>query len=183
MDAGQNIAASMMNNSSAVGNPTAEKKAHYALLGMTAVTGLVDACQFPIARARLHGEHDGECRDSGVCDSTRTRTVHRVLLNGAHVVSSRGDVRRTDHGPSRRRLTDSIRGTSVPAGRHLSLCRVLVRHRIQTRLARTFFSTMFLGAALGAIIIRYSTSAALWLGTAISALCSAALFRALRNAR
>jgi hypothetical protein len=36
IDAGQNIAASMMNNSSTVDNPTAEKKAHYALLGMTA---------------------------------------------------------------------------------------------------------------------------------------------------
>jgi uncharacterized membrane protein YoaK (UPF0700 family) len=36
---------------------------------------------------------------------------------------------------------------------------------------------MFLGAALGALIIHYSISAALWLGTAISALCSAALFR------
>jgi uncharacterized membrane protein YoaK (UPF0700 family) len=34
---------------------------------------------------------------------------------------------------------------------------------------------MFLGAALGAVIIRYSISAALWLGTAISALCSAAI--------
>src|SRR4029077_20952544 len=40
---------------------------------------------------------------------------------------------------------------------------------------------MFLGAALGAVIIRYSISAALWLGTAISAMCSAALFRALRT--
>ena len=40
---------------------------------------------------------------------------------------------------------------------------------------------MFLGAALGAVIIRYSISAALWLGTAISALCSAALFSALRT--
>ena len=38
---------------------------------------------------------------------------------------------------------------------------------------------MFLGAALGAVIIRYSISAALWLGTAISALCSAALFSSL----
>ena len=40
---------------------------------------------------------------------------------------------------------------------------------------------MFLGAALGAVILRYSISAALWLGTAISALCSAALFRSLRT--
>jgi len=39
---------------------------------------------------------------------------------------------------------------------------------------------MFLGAALGAVIIPYSISAVLWVGTAISALCSAALFRSLR---
>jgi uncharacterized membrane protein YoaK (UPF0700 family) len=51
------------------------------------------------------------------------------------------------------------------------------------RLARRVASVvaMFLGAALGAVIIRYSISAALWLGTAISALCSAALFRPLRT--
>jgi uncharacterized membrane protein YoaK (UPF0700 family) len=51
------------------------------------------------------------------------------------------------------------------------------------RLARRVESVvaMFLGAALGAVIIRYSISAALWLGTATSALCSAALFRALRT--
>ncbi len=50
------------------------------------------------------------------------------------------------------------------------------------RLARRVESVvaMFLGAALGAVIIHYSISAALWLGTAISALCSAALFRSLR---
>jgi len=51
------------------------------------------------------------------------------------------------------------------------------------RLARRVGSVaaMFLGAALGAVIIHYSISAALWLGTAISVLCSAALFRALRT--
>jgi uncharacterized membrane protein YoaK (UPF0700 family) len=51
------------------------------------------------------------------------------------------------------------------------------------RLARRVESViaMFLGAALGALAIRYSISAALWLGAAISALCSAALFRALRT--
>jgi uncharacterized membrane protein YoaK (UPF0700 family) len=51
------------------------------------------------------------------------------------------------------------------------------------RLARRVQSVvaMFLGAALGAVILRYSILAALWLGTAISALCSAALFRALRT--
>jgi uncharacterized membrane protein YoaK (UPF0700 family) len=51
------------------------------------------------------------------------------------------------------------------------------------RLARRVESViaMFLGAALGALAIRYSISAALWLGAAIPALCSAALFRALRT--
>jgi len=51
------------------------------------------------------------------------------------------------------------------------------------RLARRIGSVaaMFLGAALGAVIIRYSISAALWLATAISALCSVALFRSFRS--
>ena len=51
------------------------------------------------------------------------------------------------------------------------------------RLARRVQSVvaMFLGAAMGAVIIHYSISTALWLGTAISALCSAALFRSLRT--
>jgi uncharacterized membrane protein YoaK (UPF0700 family) len=51
------------------------------------------------------------------------------------------------------------------------------------RLARRVGSVaaMFLGAAFGAVIIHYSLSAALWLGAAISALCSAALFRSLRT--
>ena len=33
----------------------------------------------------------------------------------------------------------------------------------------------------GAVVIRYSVSAALWLAAAVSALCSAALFRSLRT--
>jgi len=51
------------------------------------------------------------------------------------------------------------------------------------RLARRVaaVAAMFCGAALGAVVIHYSISVALWLGTAISALCSAALFRSLRT--
>src|SRR6202047_2614531 len=51
------------------------------------------------------------------------------------------------------------------------------------RLARRVGSViaMFLGAALGAIVIHYSISAALGLGTAISAVCGAALFRSVRT--
>jgi uncharacterized membrane protein YoaK (UPF0700 family) len=51
------------------------------------------------------------------------------------------------------------------------------------RLARRVVSVvaMFFGAALGAFVIHYSISAALWLATAISAVCSAALFRSVRR--
>jgi len=51
------------------------------------------------------------------------------------------------------------------------------------RLARRVESVvaMFLGAALGAVVIHYSISAALWLATAISAVCSTALFRSVHT--
>jgi len=51
------------------------------------------------------------------------------------------------------------------------------------RLARRVESVaaMFLGAALGAVVIHYSISAALWLATVISAACSAALFCSVRT--
>jgi uncharacterized membrane protein YoaK (UPF0700 family) len=47
------------------------------------------------------------------------------------------------------------------------------------RLARRVaaVAAMFLGAALGAVVIHYSISAALWFATAISAVCSVMLFR------
>jgi uncharacterized membrane protein YoaK (UPF0700 family) len=52
------------------------------------------------------------------------------------------------------------------------------------RLARRIGSVlaMFAGAALGAVVIRYSIAAALGLAAAISALCNAALRRSLRTA-
>jgi uncharacterized membrane protein YoaK (UPF0700 family) len=51
------------------------------------------------------------------------------------------------------------------------------------RLARRLgaVAAMFLGAALGAVVIRYSISAALWLATGISAVFSAVLFWSLRT--
>ena len=51
------------------------------------------------------------------------------------------------------------------------------------RLARRLESiaAMFSGAALGAVVIHYSISAALWLATAISAVCCAALLRSVRT--
>jgi len=42
-------------------------------------------------------------------------------------------------------------------------------------------ASMFLGAAVGAVLIHYSISAALGLATAISAVCDAALFRSVRT--
>ena len=52
------------------------------------------------------------------------------------------------------------------------------------RLARRLASVaaLFLGAALGAVVIHYSISAALWLATSISAVCGAALFRSVLTA-
>src|SRR5437660_11502188 len=38
-------------------------------------------------------------------------------------------------------------------------------------------AAMFLGAAFGAVVIHHSISAALWLATAVSAVCGAAMFR------
>jgi len=51
------------------------------------------------------------------------------------------------------------------------------------RLARRIGSVlaMFAGAAVGAVVIRYSIAAALGLAAAISALCNAALYRSLRT--
>ena len=53
------------------------------------------------------------------------------------------------------------------------------------RLARRIGAVvaMFSGAALGAVIIGYSIAAALGLAAAISALCSAALYRSLRTSQ
>ena len=47
--------------------------------------------------------------------------------------------------------------------------------RLSRRVAAV--AAMFLGAALGAVVIHHSISAALWLATAISAVCSVVLFR------
>ena len=57
-------------------------------------------------------------------------------------------------------------------------------NRSNPRLARRIESVaaMFLGAALGAVVFHYSIiSAALWLATAISAVCGAALFVSMRR--
>jgi len=47
--------------------------------------------------------------------------------------------------------------------------------RLERRVAAV--AAMFLGAALGAVVVHYLISAALWLATAISAVCGVVLFR------
>jgi Protein of unknown function (DUF1275) len=130
-----------MNNSSTGGNPTAEKIAPYVLLGMTAVTGLVDAVSFLSQGSVFTANMTGNILIASVCDAARLRSVRGALVNGAHSVCYGGDTRRTDHGTRERRFTDSIRGTGIPARGGLSLCGVVLQHRIQKRLAGTFFST------------------------------------------
>jgi hypothetical protein len=80
-------------------SPTTEKAILYALLGMTAVTGLVDAVSFLSLGHVFTREHDGECRASRVRKGARTRTVHRTLANRTRGFSCGGDTRRTGHGP------------------------------------------------------------------------------------
>ena len=163
---------------------------------------------------------------------------NRTLVNGTFGFSCRGDTRRTGHRAGECRFTDSICGTSVYPGGDFSVGCVVLRHRLPSRSARRFSSTvcsdrldgardgrtecavrklaipdltttvltltittigadswlangnnprlvrrvasvaaMFLGAALGAVVIHYSISAALWPATAISAVCGFVFFR------
>jgi uncharacterized membrane protein YoaK (UPF0700 family) len=234
----------MMNNSSTVGNPTAEKKTHYALLGMTAVTGLVDAVSFlslgrvftanmtgnvvilAFATARVPGLSIAYSltallsflvgaifggwimsragADSQIRFAAQAFVLEVVFLSAASFCSIgyRSDLLQHSFQPfALIALTAFAMGTRNAAVRKLAIpdltTTVLtltitgigadssIANGNNPRLARRVGSVvaMFLGAALGAVIVRYSISAALWLGTAISALCSAALFRALRTPR
>jgi len=242
VDAGQNIAASMMNNSSTGGNPAADKKVHYALLGMTAVTGLVDAVSFlslgrvftanmtgnvvilAFATARVPGLSfarsltalfsflvgaifGGRITARAGADSQIRFAAQAFLLEVAFLLAAsfcaigyRGHLPEDSFQPfALIALTALAMGTRNAAVRKLAIPDLTTTVLTLTitgigadsslangnnpRLARRVASVvaMFLGAALGAVIIHYSISAALWLGTAISALCTAALFRSLRT--
>jgi len=242
IDAVRNIAASMKNNSSAVGNPAAEKKAQYALLGMTAVTGLIDAVSFlslgrvftanmtgnvvilAFAIARVPGLSiaysltallsflvgaifGGRIIARAGADSQIRFAVQAFLLEDVFLFAAslcaigyRRDLLEHSFQPlALIVLTALAMGTRNAAVRKLAIPDLTTTVLTLTitaigadssiakgnnpRLARRVGAVvaMFLGAALGAVIIRYSISAALWLGTAISALCGAALFRALRT--
>jgi len=223
-------------------SPTTEKVIPYALLGMTAVTGLVDAVSFlslgrvftanmtgnvvilAFATARVPGLSivrsltallaflvgailGGRIMaragvDSQIRFAARAFVLEVVFLSVASFCSIgyRSDLLEHSFQPfALIALTALAMGTRNAAVRKLAIPDLTTTVLTLTitgigadsslangnnpRLARRVASVaaMFLVAALGAVIIRYSISAALWLGTAISALCSAALFRSLRT--
>jgi uncharacterized membrane protein YoaK (UPF0700 family) len=241
IDAGENVTAGMMNNSTGA-NPTAEKIAPYALLGMTAVTGLVDAVSFlslgrvftanmtgnvvilafatahvpglSIARsltallaflvgAILGGRVMARAgADAQIRFAAQAFLLEDVLLFAASLCAIGYTSDLLDHSfqPfALIALTALAMGTRNAAVRKLAIpdltTTVLtltitgigadssIANGNNPRLARRVEAVvaMFLGAALGAVIIRYSITAALALATAISVVCSAALFRSLRT--
>jgi len=241
IDAGESLAASIMNNSSTVCNPTAEKIAPYVLLGMTAVTGLVDAVSFlslgrvfaanmtgnvvilAFATARMPGLSialsltsflsflgaivGGRIMARAGADSQIRFAAHAFLLEVVFLLAAsfwavgyRGDLLENSFQPFVLiALTALAMGTRNAAVRKLAIPDLTTTvltltitgiaadfsfaNGINPKLAKRVASVlaMFFGAALGAVVIHYSVSAALWLATAISAVCSAALFRSVRT--
>jgi uncharacterized membrane protein YoaK (UPF0700 family) len=223
-------------------NPTTEKIIPYALLGMTAVTGLVDAVSFlslghvftanmtgnivflafaaahvpglSIARsltallAFLVGAILGgrvmarASADSQIRFAARAFFLEVALLLAASLcgIGYRADLLEHSFQPfALIALTALAMGTRNAAVRKLAIpdltTTVLtltitgigadssLANGTNPRLARRVASVaaMFLGAALGAVVIRSSISGALWLATVVSAVSSAALFRSLRT--
>ncbi len=222
-------------------NPTTEKVIPYVLLGMTAVTGLVDAVSFlslgrvftanmtgnivllAFAAAHVSGLSiarsltallaflvgavlGGRVMARANADSQIRLAAQAFLLEDVFLVAAslcaigyRSDLLEHSFQPfALIALTALAMGTRNAAVRKLAIpdltTTVLtltitgiaadssIANGNNPRLARRAASVvaMFLGAALGAVITHYSISAALWLGTALSTLCSAALFRSLR---
>jgi uncharacterized membrane protein YoaK (UPF0700 family) len=223
-------------------SPTTEKVIPYALLGMTAVTGLVDAVSFlslgrvftanmtgnivilAFATARVPGLSIARSltallaflvgailggrvmaragADSQIRLAAQAFVLEVVFLLAASFCSLgyRSDLLESSFQPfALIALTAIAMGTRNAAVRKLAIPDLTTTVLTLTitgigadsslangnnpRLARRVASViaMFVGAAMGAVIIHYSISASLWLGTAISALCSAALFRSLRT--
>ncbi len=224
-------------------SPTTEKVIPYALLGMTAVTGLVDAVSFlslgrvftanmtgnivllAFATARVPGLSiarsltallaflvgavlGGRVMARASADSQIRFASQACFLEGAFLFAAsscaigyRSDLLENSFQPlALIALTALAMGTRNAAVRKLAIpdltTTVLTltitgigadsslakgnNPRLAIRLES--IAAMFLGAAMGAVVIRYSISAALWLATAISAACSAALFRSVRTA-
>jgi uncharacterized membrane protein YoaK (UPF0700 family) len=223
-------------------SPTSEKVIPYALLGMTAVTGLVDAVSFlslgrvftanmtgnivllafatahvsglSIARsltallAFLVGAVVGgrvmarASADSQIRLGAQAFLLEVVFLFAASFCGTgyRADLLEDSFQPfALIALTALAMGTRNAAVRKLAIPDLTTTVLTLTitgigadsslgngnnpRLARRVASvaSMFLGAALGAVLIDYSISATLWLATTISAVCSAVLFRSVRT--
>ena len=231
-----------MNSSSTGDSPTAEKIAPYVLLGMTAVTGLVDAVSFlslgsvftanmtgnililAFATARVPGLSaarssmaliafvmgamlGGRITARASADSRIRFAAQAFLLEVAFLsaaafcsIGYRSDLLEHSFQPF-----VLIAFTGLAMGTRNAVVRKLAIPDLTTtvltltvtgiaadsslakgnnpRLARRVGSVLaiFSGAAFGAVVIRYSISAALALATAISVVCSAALFRSLRT--
>ena len=223
-------------------SPATERVIPYALLGMTAVTGLVDAVSFlslgrvftanmtgnivllAFATAHVPGLSiarsltallaflvaavlGGRVMARASSDSQIRFAAQAFVLEGVFLFATsfcgigyRSDLLENSFQPfALIALTALAMGTRNAAVRKLAIPDLTTTVLTLTitgigadsslakgnnpRLARRLESiaAMFLGAPLGAIVIHYSTSAALWLATAISAVCSAALFRSVRT--
>jgi uncharacterized membrane protein YoaK (UPF0700 family) len=219
-------------------SPTTDKVLPYALLGMTAVTGLVDAVSFlslgrvftanmtgnivilAFATARVPGLSIARSltallsflvgailggrvmaragADSQIRMAAQAFVLEVVFLLAASFCSIgyRSDLPENSFQPFPLiALTAVAMGTRNAAVRKLAIPDLTTTVLTLTitgigadsslasgnnpRLARRVeaVAAMFLGAALGAVIIRYSISAALALASAISFVCSTALFR------
>src|ERR1700719_4677487 len=217
-----------MNNSSTDANPTAEKIVPYTLLGMTAVTGLVDAVSFlslgrvftanmtgnvvilAFATARVPGLSIAYSltallsflvgaifggrimaragSDSQIRFAAKAFVLEVVFLSVASSCSIgyRSDLMEHSFQPfALIALTALAMGTRNAAARKLAIPDLTTTVLTLTitgigadssiakgnnpRLARRVASVaaMFSGAALGAVVIHYSISAALWLSDAI----------------
>jgi uncharacterized membrane protein YoaK (UPF0700 family) len=223
-------------------SPTTEKVIPYALLGMTAVTGLVDAVSFlslgrvftanmtgnivllAFATAHVSGLSiarsltallaflvgatlGGRVMARGPADSQIRFATQAFLLEVAFLSAAsfcgtgyRADLLDNSFQPfALIVLTALAMGTRNAAVRKLAIPDLTTTVLTLTitgigadaslakgtnpRLGRRVGSVaaMFLGAALGAVVIHYSISVALWLAAAISAACSAALFRSVHR--
>jgi uncharacterized membrane protein YoaK (UPF0700 family) len=223
-------------------SPTTEKTIPYALLGMTAVTGLVDAVSFlslgrvftanmtgnivllAFASARVSGlsmarsstallsflvgaTFGGRIMARASADTQTRFAAQAFLLEVVFLFAAslcaigyRGGLLEHSFRPfALIALTALAMGTRNAAVRKLAIPDLTTTVLTLTitgigadsslangnnpRLARRAGSVMamFFGAALGAVVIRYSISAALGLATAVSAVCGAALFRSLRT--
>jgi uncharacterized membrane protein YoaK (UPF0700 family) len=223
-------------------SPTTDKVIPHALLGMTAVTGLVDAVSFlslgrvftanmtgnivllAFATAHVSGLSiarsltallaflvgailGGQVMARASDDSQIRFAAQAFLLEVAFLFAAslcgigyRSDLLEDSFQPfALIALTALAMGTRNAAVRKLAIPDLTTTVLTLTitgigadsslakgdnpRFARRLESiaAMFSGAALGAVVIHYSISAALGLATAISAVCSVALFRSVRT--